>query len=472
MSTPPSIVFIFTDDLGYGDLGIFGAGDINTPNIDSIGHEGVVLTDFYSASPICTPSRAALLTGRYPVRMGIHEVFFPHSYAGMPPDEITVAELLREVGYRTAVVGKWHLGHHEKFLPLNQGFDEFFGIPYSNDMPPLPLMRDNQYIEHKFDQDTLTERLTDYAIEFIDANADRPFFLYVPYPMPHYPLHRSDDFREVSARGDYGDVIEEIDFSVGRILKQLRDREIRDNTLVVFTSDNGPWLVMGDEGGSAGSLRNGKGTTFEGGVRVPAVARFPGEYARNLKIASPLSMMDWFPTLVELGGANVPDGTHIDGQSMLPMLASDGEVNSDRSLYFYSHGKIEAIRQGKWKYKRPFSNLNNPIPKIIRPILGGEFNLAEHGALLFDLSVDPGETINLIDSYLEIGAKLETQIKDFEDNLGLQPDNITPLSIETNASLLKILSKLGIAMVSAVLLLLVLLLYFAYRLGRRIQRRQ
>lgn len=466
-SLPPNIVFIFTDDLGYGDVGLFGATDVDTPNIDRIGQEGVQFTNFYSASPVCTPSRAALLTGRYPIRMGIHHVFFPHSYTGMPPEELTVAELLRDAGYKTAIVGKWHLGHHEKYLPLNQGFDEFYGIPYSNDMPPLPLMRGNDYVEAKIDQDSLTQELTDYALNFIDENANRPFFLYLPYPMPHFPLHHSEDFQGVSERGKYGDVIEELDHGVGRIRARLISNKIHDNTLLVFTSDNGPWLLMGDEGGSPGPLRAGKGTTFEGGVRVPTVASFPGNIMAGKKVESPASMLDWFPTIAELSGAQLPPDRQIDGVSLLQIPDGEPSKYAERPLFFYSQGEIEAVRLGKWKYKRSFRHRNNPIPKIIRPILGGEFAIKEHDALLFNLSQDPGEHSNLIEQHPEIAQQLENRIHQFENELGAIPDNITPLSIEANASIVKTLSKVGFVILTFLVVFIILIIFISYRLGWR-----
>jgi len=463
----PNIVFIFADDLGYGDIGLYGAEDVKTPHIDKIGTQGVQFNEFYSASPVCTPSRAALLTGRYPIRMGIHHVFFPNSYAGMPEEEVTIAEVLKEKGYKTAIVGKWHLGHHEKYLPLNQGFDEFFGIPYSNDMPPLPLMLGNEYIESKIDQDKLTQRLTDYAVNFIDTNADQPFFLYVPHPMPHYPLHRSNNFKGVSERGLYGDVIEELDHSVGQIRHALEKNGLSENTLFVFTSDNGPWILMGDDGGSSGHLRNGKGTTFEGGIKVPTVALFPKGMAEKQKVDTPVSMLDWFPTLIEMSGSDLPEGKTIDGQSLLPTL--DGRQASDvpRPLYFYSHGKLEAIRMGQWKYKRAFRHENNPVPPFVRPFLGGEVGLKEHGALLFNLSKDPSERNNIITAHSDIAKDLETRLISLENSLGETPVNITPLVAEANPVIVKVMSTIAKLGLLTLALFVGIIAFIFYRLGRR-----
>jgi len=257
-SSTPNIVFIFTDDLGYGDIGCFGATDIKTPHIDRIANEGIKFTSFLSASPVCSPSRAGLLTGRMPQRMGINAVFFPESFTGMDPGEITFAEILKEKGYRTAAVGKWHLGHMERFLPLNQGFDQYFGIPYSNDMESVVYLRDNEVESFEVDQTYTTQKYTEEALTFIDKASASPFLLYLAHNQPHVPIYASPDFRGKSERGLYGDVIQEIDWSVGQVLAKLEEKGILENTMIVFSSDNGPWLVMEDHGGSAGPLREGK----------------------------------------------------------------------------------------------------------------------------------------------------------------------------------------------------------------------
>jgi len=458
----PNIVFIFTDDLGYGDIGAYGATDIETPNIDRIAQQGILFTNSYAISPVCTPSRAGLLTGRYP---------FPGSFEGMPESEVTVAEVLKEAGYRTAISGKWHLGHREKYLPLNQGFDEYFGIPYSNDMSPLPLMMGNDFIENEVDQTTLTERITDYAVDFIDRSAGEPFFLYVPHPMPHVPLYTSETFEGVSERGLYGDVIAELDFSVGRIMDALEENGLTENTLLVFTSDNGPWIFMGEDGGSAGGLRNGKGTTFDGGMKVPAVAMFPGIIPPGTVHETPVSLIDWMPTLVELAGAPLPGDRAIDGSTLLPALrAEDGGTSADRPLAFYSHGNLEAIRVGDWKLKRPYSGEGNPVPAFLRPFLKGEAGLAPHGTLLFNLSEDPGEERNLASRYPEKVAELEATIASFQNNLGETPPSITEINTAITPPVAVLMStalKLGLFLLA---LFAAIIAALAFWLGRRTRK--
>ncbi len=309
----PNIVYIFTDDLGYGDLGCFGAKDIKTPNIDRIAEDGIKFTSFYSASPVCSPSRAGLLTGRMPQRMGINSVFFPESFFGMPEEEITIAEMLKEKEYATGIVGKWHLGHMHQYLPLQQGFDSYFGIPYSNDMESVVYLRDNKVVETKVDQRYITKRYTEEAVQFIEENQDQPFYLYLAHNMPHVPIYASEDFLGSSERGLYGDVIQEIDWSVGEVLKKLESLNLMENTLIVFSSDNGPWLVMEDHGGSAGILREGKQYTFEGGVRVPTVAMWQGTIPAGTVYEDMACQMDWFPTIANLTGIPVPDDRPYDG---------------------------------------------------------------------------------------------------------------------------------------------------------------
>jgi len=273
----PNFVIIFTDDQGYADVGCFGAKGFATPNLDRMAAEGTKFTDFYSAAPVCSPARAALLTGCYPRRVSIPRVLFPRDNIGLNPEEITIAELLKKRGYATACIGKWHLGHLPQFLPTSQGFDYYFGLPYSNDMSPLPLIEGNQAIEHDPDQNTLTQRYTEKAVDFITKNKDRPFFLYLPHTMPHVPLGVSENFKGKSARGLYGDVIMEIDWSVGKILQTLKKLNLDEQTLVIFTSDNGPWLSKGKHGGKADPLRDGKFSTYEGGMRMPCIMRWPGK---------------------------------------------------------------------------------------------------------------------------------------------------------------------------------------------------
>jgi len=297
---------IFADDLGYGDLGCFGHPTIPTPNLDRMAAEGVKLTQFYSASSVCTPSRAALLTGRLPIRSGMcsdkRRVLFPNSGGGLPASEVTIAKALKTKGYATACVGKWHLGHLPKFLPTNNGFDEYFGIPYSNDMRPSPLLDGTKTVENPAKQTTLTRRYTERAIDFIGRNKDKPFFLYFPHTFPHVPLFASKTFKDKSLRGLYGDVVEELDWSVGQIRKTLRRLRLAERTLVMFTSDNGPWLIMRLRGGSAGLLRGGKGSTWEGGMREPFVAWWPGKIPAGSVGTELACTMDIFSTCLALAG--------------------------------------------------------------------------------------------------------------------------------------------------------------------------
>ncbi len=330
----PNLVILFADDLGYGDLGCFGHPSIRTPHLDRMAAEGMKLTQFYVAAPVCTPSRSALLTGRLPIRNGMYgqrrRVFYPDSTGGLPDEELTLAELLRQRGYATACIGKWHLGHLPQYLPTRHGFDCYFGLPYSNDMqnvrqghPPLPLMRNEEIIEQPVDQFTLTRRYTEEAVNFVRNSKEKPFFLYLAYTFPHVPLYASKDFRGRSRRGLYGDVVEELDWSVGVILQMLREEGLAERTLVFFTSDNGPWLIQRLNGGSAGLLRDGKGSTFEGGMRVPAIAWWPGTIAPGQVSMELACSMDLFTTGLKLAGAEVPSDRIIDGVDMTPIFRGE-----------------------------------------------------------------------------------------------------------------------------------------------------
>lgn len=363
---PPNIVIILTDDQGYGDLSCFGHPTIHTPHLDALAARGMKLTQCYVPSPVCSPSRAALLTGCYPKRVGMHRhVVFPQYDYGLHTDETTLADMLRAHGYATGMFGKWHLGHRPGLLPLDQGFDTFFGVPYSNDMAQanrdphnnyryrLPLIRGNEVIEWEPDQRLLTRRYTEEAVAFIDAHRDEPFFVYLPHSMPHVPLFASDDFLETSPRGLYGDVIEEIDWSVGQIVAALEQHGLTENTLVLFTSDNGPWLQYRLRGGSAGLLRGGKGTNWEGGQRVPAIACWPGTIPAGAVCREVVTTMDLLPTVAALTGASLPDAqTHpIDGNNIAPLLSGDAGAASptDAFLYYTSNGDLAGIRRGPWK---------------------------------------------------------------------------------------------------------------------------
>ena len=369
---PPNIVIITADDLGWGDLGSYGHPNIRTPHLDRMAAEGQRWTSFYSQAPVCSPSRAALLTGRIHLRSGLfgrrQGVFFPDSRGGLPADEITLAEALRDAGYATGIVGKWHLGHLPEYLPTRHGFDSWLGIPYSNDMDwqvpsgpdrraamfdprvdywHVPLMRDEAVVERPADQHTVTRRYAEEAVSFIEAHRDGPFFLYLPHTMPHMPLFRSEGFRDRSTAGVYGDVIEEIDWAVGQVLETLDRLELAERTLVVFTSDNGPWLSYETHGGSAGPLRHGKGTTYEGGMRVPGLFRWPGTIAPGATQAIG-SAMDLFTTAIALGGGTVPGDRPIDGVDLSPVLLGTGPPPRE-SMAYYRMGELYAFRLGPYK---------------------------------------------------------------------------------------------------------------------------
>ncbi|MBN1909198.1 MAG: sulfatase [Pirellulales bacterium] len=428
----PNFVIIFADDLGYGDLGCFGHPTIATPRLDRMASEGQRWTSFYVAACVCTPSRAALLTGRLPVRNGMASnrrcVLFPDSLGGLPPSEITLAETLKDVGYATACIGKWHLGHHPQYLPTAQGFDSYFGLPYSNDMdriataPPgrisirqpkveyfnVPLMRDTKIIERPADQTTLTRRYTDEAIRFIRTNRDKPFFIYLAHSMPHVPLFRSKDFENHSLRGTFGDVVEEIDYNVGRIFDTLKELKLDERTMVVFTSDNGPWLVYNEDGGSAGPLRDGKGSTWEGGMREPTLFWWPGAI-RPRVVQGIGSTMDLFTTCTKLAGGRVPDDRVIDGVDLSETLL--GEKESPRQTMFYYRGPVLcAVRHGSYKaHFETKSYYNRKKP------------LKHDPPLLFDLDRDPGERFNMAKQHPEVIAEIKKIVAAHQEKLVMAP---------------------------------------------------
>lgn len=412
----PNIVYIFADDLGYGDLSCYGAKDINTPNIDQIAKQGIKFTEFYSASSVCSPSRAALLTGRYPQRMGINTVFFPESFTGIPDKEITIPEILKEKGYATGIVGKWHLGHHSKYLPLQHGFDEYFGIPYSNDMESIVYMRGNEVESYKVKQQYITKTYTKEAQKFITKNKDNSFFLYIAHSMPHVPLYASEEFIGTSKRGLYGDVVQELDWSVGQILKSLREHGILENTLIVFSSDNGPWLAMKEDGGSAGDLREGKTFTFDGGMKVPTVAMWKNRIPQGIINTEVASQMDWFPTIANITGSSIPKGLVIDGLDISKVLTDKGNrKNSD--LLFLDGKQLQGYRSGQWKVKLPYKGFRgNKWKQFVKA----------HDTLLFNLNTDPGEKNNLFEKYPEKAKEiLKEMIEKYQDMGKLPPSLIT-----------------------------------------------
>jgi len=403
----PNFIIVFADDLGYGDLACYGHPTIRTPNLDRLANEGIKFTQFYVASPVSTPSRAALLTGAYPKRIGLHKhVIFPNYKTGINSDETTIAELLKQKDYKTACIGKWHLGHLEKFLPENHGFDYYYGLPFSNDMSKayqnsrgrkdykylLPVIQGKDTIELDPDQRTLTKRLTKEALNFIRMNKKNKFFLYFPHPMPHIPIFSSEEFEGKSMRGKYGDVIEEIDWSVGEIVKLLDEMNISDNTFIMFTSDNGPWLAYKKEGGSAGLLRDGKGTTYEGGVREPCIIKWPAKIPAGKICNEVLSSMDIFPTIAGITNIKMSDNK-IDGVNIEKQLYSPEEnFNNKRVLYYYSsQGFIEGIRYGDMKL-------------IVK----------NDKKELFNLNEDPGEQYNLATDMPDLVENLYSMMINFD----------------------------------------------------------
>ena len=381
---PPNVVVIFADDLGYGDVGCQGS-KIRTPAIDGLARDGMRFTHGITANPVCSPSRAGLLTGRYPTRCGVPNVFFPRDEKGMNLDEQTLAELLKGRGYRTACVGKWHLGHHKPWLPTSRGFDRYFGIPYSNDMTPSWLMRDTEVIEETAEQTTLTRRYTEEAIKFIGEAGRDPFFLYMPHTFPHIPLYASPEFRGKSRHGIYGDVVEELDWSVGQVLGALKKTGAERNTLVLFSSDNGPWYQ-----GSSGGLRGRKGMRWEGGVRVPFIVRWPERVPQGRVCHSLVSTMDVVPTVTRLAGAAAP-AKAVDGVDISPLLTGE-RAALEREPLVYFHGRdVHAARWGNWKLHIARSNaeMYSAAPE------GGRRSLRLSSPELYNLELDPDESADV-----------------------------------------------------------------------------
>ena len=415
----PNIIVIFADDLGYGDLGCYGHPTIRTPHLDQMAREGMRFTSWYSGAEVCTPSRAALLTGRLPPRSGLcsnqRRVLFPGSKGGLPADEVTIAELLKGQGYATACVGKWHLGHLPQFLPTSHGFDSYFGVPYSNDMDRVAtapkgraaflepkseywhatLMRNEEVIERPAEQSTLTKRYTEEAVKLIREHKDGPFLLYLPHTMPHVPLFASQDFAGKSRRGLYGDVVEELDWSVGQVLAALKQEKLDHNTLVFFTSDNGPWLTQSEQGGSAGLLRDGKGSTFEGGMREPAIAWWPGKIAPGSTSDDVVSTMDIFATAAALSGAKLPSDRELDCYDLAPVFTGKGPCG--REAYFFYRGfQLMAVRLGPWKaHFATQTGYGQPMPE------------RHETPQLYNLDIDPSERFNVAAQHADIIEKIQ-----------------------------------------------------------------
>jgi len=442
-SAKPNIILVFLDDAGYADFGVTGSSTA-TPTIDALARNGVQFTQFYDASPVCSASRAALLTGRYPDRFSFENVLFPDDTQGLPQEEETLAELLKGQGYSTHIFGKWHLGHLSGALPLSHGFDEYYGIPYSNDMwpyvrddqaldpddeqayvydpesprPPLPLYEGNEVVKASVtpaDQKMLTEAFTNRAIDVIEAKSAGPFFIYLPYSASHIPIFVRDEIKGKSGGSLYQDVIYEFDLQMARIMKSLRDRGIEQDTLVIFTSDNGPWTVWGDHAGSAGDMRGFKMTTFEGGIRVFAAMHWPAGFNKGVTVNSPVMTIDVLPTIAEIVGAK-PDGQKLDGESLVALIEGrESPQTEPRALYNYFLGELESMRYGKWKLHLPhdFKTVTRAGSAGFR----GDYGKEKLGRSLYDLDADPGERVNLIDRNPDIVEKLKEMAVAFSSDL-------------------------------------------------------
>jgi arylsulfatase A len=424
----PNIVIVFTDDMGYQDVGCYGS-KIRTPNIDRMASEGMRFTDFYVAQAVCSASRMALLTGCLPNRVGIAGALGPDSKIGIHDDETTIGEVVKRRGYATAAFGKWHLGHHPQFLPLRHGFDEYYGLPYSNDMwphhptakfPPLPLIEGEKIVNADVSPDDQTRLTTDYterAVAFIEKNRERPFFVYLAHSMPHVPLFVSEKFRGKSAEGLYGDVIMEIDWSVGRVLETLKRLKLDDRTLVIFTSDNGPWLSYGNHAGSALPLREGKGTMFDGGCRVPCVMRWPGAIPAGTTCREVAATVDILPTIAKLIDVELNAERTIDGRDIGPLLRGQPRATSPHEAYYFYWGReLQAVRSGRWKLHFPHSY--RTLVTAGADGQPGPYREARTELALFDLDNDIGEERNLAAEHPEVVARLESLAEKARGDLG------------------------------------------------------
>ena len=420
ISKTPNVIFILTDDMGFSDLGSYGSKMINTPNLDLLASEGALLNSYYSSQAVCSASRASILTGSYPNRIGISGALGPNSKIGINPNEFLMSEMFKQQGYNTAIYGKWHLGDNPKFLPTNHGFDDFYGILYSNDMWPYHPERPDSYpdlmlydydkpIEVLTDQSDLTMELTNKSISFIEKNKDDPFFLYLAHPQPHVPLFASSEFKGRSDYGLYTDVIEEIDNSVGLIIKSLKENKLDRNTIVVFTSDNGPWLSYGDHAGSTGIYREGKGTTWEGGQRVPCIVWYPNEIESNTVLSTPFMGIDWLPTFAKLTNSTLSKNK-IDGKNIWENLTGKTFEDPHEALFFYYHkNSLHAVRYGDYKMYFPhrYRTLNGKKGRDDgQPIKYEYVNLLSEE--LYNLKTDPSETNNIINDFPDLAKKITT----------------------------------------------------------------
>jgi arylsulfatase A-like enzyme len=427
---PTNFILIYIDDMGYGDIALTGAIGYTTPNLDRMAASGMFFSRYYSPQAVCSASRAGLLTGCYPNRVGFRGALDHTAKTGINAEEETIAEVLKKKGYATAAFGKWHLGHHKQFLPTNNGFDEYFGIPYSNDMwpnhptnknyyPELPLFEGENVVKTNPDQSQFTTDFTERTINFIRKNKRNPFFVYLAHPMPHVPLFVSDKFKGKSEQGLYGDVMMEIDWSVGQIMQTLKELKLEENTLVIFTSDNGPWLNYGNHAGSSGGLREGKGTTFEGGQRVPCLMMWKGVISPGTVNNNLVAGMDILPTIAKIAGASLPD-KKIDGVNIFPLLKGENVEPPRKSFYYYyRNNNLEAVQDGHWKLVFPHKGrtyLGFEPGKDGQP--GKANENSEVAAGLFDLRRDPGEQYNVMEFYPEIVQKLEKIADEARGDLG------------------------------------------------------
>jgi arylsulfatase A-like enzyme len=444
----PNVVLLFADDLGYGDVGCFGAKDFKTPNLDKLAAQGTRFTSFYVAQPVCTASRASLMTGSYANRVSLFGALNHESNVGIADSELLMPEMFKAAGYATAIFGKWHLGHRDKFSPIRNGFDEFLGLPYSNDngplhpivrtIPSLPLIDGEQTIEKDPDQSQFTQRFTDRAVRFIEKNKVRPFFLYVPHVMPHVPIFASDKFRGKSGAGLYGDVIEELDSGIGAVLGAIEKNGLAERTLVIFCSDNGPFLSYGNHAGSAGPLREGKLTTFEGGVRVPCIMRWPGQIPTGRVCGDLLSTLDLLPTFTKLAGGKL-SGNKIDGADRWPLISGQPGAQARERFLYFAGDELQAVRQGPWKLHLPHEYLSPAEPRgkngkpanfeNLKPesmAMSGLRGIASrHGYLvkkieqfLFNLDEDLGETTDVAAKHPEVVQQLLQLTEEARADLG------------------------------------------------------
>ncbi len=445
----PNVIIILTDDQGYGDMGCYGSRSVKTPNMDRLAREGVRFTDFYSCNALCTPSRAGLLTGRYPQRTGLDWILRPEpslkssvitklgqtlarlgiSDVGIAPeidgisfDEILIPEALKRAGYRTGMVGKWHLGDFTRFpefFPTRHGFDYYYGVPYANRMTPFPIYHNEKCITaHLEDKSRLTALYTKAAIDFIDSSREKPFFLYLAQTWPHEPLAASKKFKGKSRGGLYGDVVEEMDWGIGELMSSLRRRGLDRNTLVLLSSDNGPI-----HSGSTAGLRGAKGQSFEGGFRVPFIASWPGRIPAGTVCREPAMNIDFFPTLLHLAGIGLPEDRVIDGKNIMGLITGTEEKSPHEALYFYHHNELEGVRAGKWKYFRYINTYQYPMPIDKPHTLLGKIARGKAGSwpLLYDMEIDPNESYNVIDTYPEIGQEMLATMENWEKEMRRNP---------------------------------------------------